>query len=230
MTVATASPEPTSTATAPKPRVIVRPGRVADVRGLVRFYLGLSPEARYRFHPFPFRPFAAGYRYFLIVLAQTLFGRWMGRFPRALVGLVVARLEGRDEIVGYGTMRGVVWKGLEPRVRFGFVVGDGFRGYGIGPQLLRGLSVIAVGYGMRWEIGAVFKSDAVAIRALTKFGVKFFDSDYIDPRAPNEQNYWTEGDLHEILRLIPEYPAPPTARVNPAWKVEPVPVAPEAPR
>ena len=201
----------------------VEPGRLTDVRPLVRFYLGLSPEARYRFHPFPFRPFRAGYRYLLVIAAQTLFGRWMGRFPRGLVGIVVARLEGSEEIVGYGTMRGVVWKGLEPRVRFGFVVGDGFRGYGIGPQLLRGLSVIAVRYGMRWEIGAVFQSDTVAIRALTKFGVKFFESDWVDPLAPTEKNLWTEGDLHEILRLIPESPTPPTARVNPAWKATPVP-------
>jgi hypothetical protein len=210
-------------ADAPSPRVVVTPGRLRDVAALVRFYLGLSPAARYRFHPFPFNRFLAGTMYFGILLAQSIYGRWMGRLPRLLVGLVVARLDGKPEVVGYGTMRGVVWKGMEPRVRFGFVVGDGYRGYGIGPRLLRGLSVIAVGYGMRWEIGAVFRSDTVAIRALTKFGVKFFDSDYVDPRAPNELNYWTEGDLHEILRLIPEYPTPAVARVNPSWKARAMP-------
>ena len=206
-------------ANGPKPAVVIRPGRLRDVPGLVRFYMGLSPEARYRFHPFPFHRAVITPLYTTILLAQTVYGRWMGRVPRLLVGLVVARLEGRPEIVGYGTMRGVVWKGMEPRVRFGFVVGDGFRGYGIGPQLLRGLSVIAVGYGMRHEIGAVFKSDTVAIRALEKFGVRFFETDYIDPRAPKEKNLWTEGDLHEILRLIPPPEnSPDHALVNPSWK------------
>jgi hypothetical protein len=204
---------------APKPAVVIRPGRLRDVPALVRFYMGLSPEARYRFHPFPFNPAYLGPMYTFVLSAQALYGRWMGQVPRLLVGLVVARLEGKNDIVGYGTMRGVVWKGMEPRVRFGFVVGDGYRGFGIGPQLLRGLSVIAVRYGMRHEIGAVFASDTVAIRALGKFGVRFFESDYIDPRAPNERNLWTEGDLHEILRLIPP-PAtePDHALVNPTWK------------
>ena len=194
-----------------KPALRIRPGRVGDVRRLVRFYLSLSPEARYRFHPFPFRPFRAGAMYFVILCAQRGFGWLMKRFPSLLVGLVLAQLEGNDAVVGYGTMRGVVWKGMEPRVRFGFVVGDGFRGYGIGPQVLRGLASHAVGFGMRWEIGAVFRSDTVAIRALTKFGVKFFPTDYRDPRAPNELNFWTEGDLFEILRLIHAPAAPPAS-------------------
>jgi hypothetical protein len=217
------SPDAPPVSDAPNPAVIIRAGRVRDVRGLVRFYMGLSPEARYRFHPFPFNPFYLYPMYTLVLLAQTVYGSRMGRHPKLLVGLVVARLEGRPEIVGYGTMRGVVWKDMEPRVRFGFVVGDGFRGFGIGPQLLRGLSKIAVGYGMRWEIGAVFASDTVAIRALGKFGVRFFESDFIDPRAPKERNLWTEGDLHEILRLIPP-PAtePDHAMVNPSWKTHEV--------
>lgn len=184
----------------PKPRMVVRKGRIRDVGGLVRFYMGLSPEARYRFHPFPFRPAVLYPAYFGVLCAQALLRPLMRRFPRLVVGLAVAEPEGGGPIAGYGTIRGVIWKGAEPRVRFGFVVGDGYRGYGIGPRLLRGLSKVAVGYGLRWEIGAVFASDKVAIRALTKFGVTFYESNYVDPRAPQEKNLWTEADLHEILR------------------------------
>lgn len=185
----------------PKPRMVVRKGRLADVRKLVRFYLGLSPEARYRFHPFPFRRVVLYPAYTVVLTAQAVFHPLMRRFPRLVVGLVVAEPEGGGPVVGYGTMRGVIWKGMAPRVRFGFVVGDGYRGFGIGPRLLRGLAKVAVGYGLRWEIGAVFASDQVAIRALQKFGVKFYESDWVDRRAPQEKNLWTEGDLHEILRL-----------------------------
>lgn len=185
---------------AEKPRMVVRRGRLRDVPGLVRFYLGLSPEARYRFHPFAFRRAVVYPAYFGVLGAQALLRPLMRRFPRLVVGLVVAEPEGGGPIAGYGTLRGVLWKDAEPRVRFGFVVGDGYRGYGIGPRLLRGLSKVAVGYGLRWEIGAVFASDKVAIRALTKFGVTFYESNYVDPRAPQEKNLWTEADLHEILR------------------------------
>ena len=185
----------------PKPRMVVRKGRLRDVGGLVRFYLGLSEEARYRFHPFPFSRAALYPAYATILAAQAALHPLMRRFPRLVVGLVVAEPEGGGRIVGYGTMRGVRWKGEAPRVRFGFVVGDGYRGYGIGPRLLRGMAKVAVSYGYRWEIGAVFASDQVAIRALQKFGVKFYESNWVDRRAPQEKNLWTEGDLHEILRL-----------------------------
>jgi len=188
----------------PTKQVIIRQGRLRDVRRLVRFYMGLSPAARYRFHPFPFNPFAAASLFLITLGAQSVFGRVAPRSARFLVGLMVAQLEGDPRIAGYGTMRGVPRKGLDPRVRFGFVVGDDFRGYGIGPSILRGLAQVAVDRGMRWEIGAVFRSDTLAIKALTKFGVKFSETDYRDPRAPHEPNYFTEGDLFEILRLIPE--------------------------
>jgi GNAT superfamily N-acetyltransferase len=187
---------------------VIRKGRIADVRRLVRFYLSLSPAARYRFHPFRFDPFFSGLLFLLTLIGQAVFGTIAPRSARLLVGLMVAELEGDRRVAGYGTMRGVPRKGLEPRVRFGFVVGDDFRGYGIGPKILRGLAQVAVDRGMRWEIGAVFRSDTLAIKALTKFGVKFSETDYIDPRAPHELNYFTEGDLFEILRLIPENPPP----------------------
>jgi GNAT superfamily N-acetyltransferase len=203
-----ASPPPALPKRSPPPRadIVLRKGRIADTRRLVRFYLALSPAARYRFHPFRFDPFFSGLFFFASLAAQAVFGTIAPRSAYLLVGLMVAEVQGDRRIAGYGTMRGVPRKGLEPRVRFGFVVGDDFRGYGIGPKILRGLAQVAVDRGMRWEIGAVFRSDALAIKALTKFGVKFSETDYIDPRAPRELNYFTEGDLFEILRLIPENP------------------------
>ncbi len=205
MTGAAATPPPLPPRPASGPvEVRIRPGRLRDVPELVRLYLSLSPAARYRFHPFPFNRVAAGLAYSAVLVAQRLFSPFQRRHPRFLVGLLVAEVAGVDRIAGYGTMRGVLWEGMEPRVRFGFVVGDEFRGYGVGPRVLRAQAQRAVDLGYRWEIGAVFKSDTTALKALTKFGVRFYETDYRDPKAPDEENYFTEGDLHEILRLIPE--------------------------
>jgi GNAT superfamily N-acetyltransferase len=180
----------------------VRPARLRDVPRLVRFYNGLSVEARYRFHPFPFSPAYDFVLYTGLIVGRSLLRPFMRRFPRMILGVVLAELDGRENVAGYGTMRGVIEPGVEPSVRFGFVVGDGFRGYGVGPRLLRGLARQSLSLGIHRQIGNVFASDTVAIRALTNFGVTFIPTDWRDPRAPHERNLATVADLRILLQKI----------------------------
>lgn len=185
-------------------KIRVRSAGARDVGRLVRFYNHLSPEARYRFHPFRFRPAENYVQFAALVGARAVLRPFMDRWPRAIVGVVLAEIDGREAIAGYGTMRGVIEPGVEPSVRFGFVVGDGFRGYGVGPRLLRGLGRLALAHGIHRQIGNVFASDTVAIRALTNFGVSFFPTEWRDPRAPQERNLTTVADLRVLLAHIDE--------------------------
>lgn len=204
-------------------KVRVRSAGLGDVARLVRFYNHLSPEARYRFHPFRFRPAENYLQYTSLVCARAVLRPFMNRSPRLIVGIVLAEIEGQEPIAGYGTMRGVIEPGVEPSVRFGFAVGDGYRGYGVGPRLLRGLGRLALDHGIHRQIGNVFASDTVAIRALTNFGVSFFPTDWRDPRAPQERNLTTVADLRVLLAHIdadgnvrPESPrAPPVTNLPP---------------
>jgi len=188
---------------APVPRARYRRGRVSDTRQLIDLYMGLSAEARHGFHPFPFRRSSLWVLYPSVLAASRLLRPLMRRFPRLIVVVVVAELEGQDGIVAYGTLRGEVPANGSPQVRFGFVVGNGFRGYHIGPGLLRRLAEEGYALGMRRGVGMVFRRDARAIKAIKALGWEFRESARRDPKAPEEENYETSLDLEAAVRTPP---------------------------
>ena len=204
-----------------RPSIVhVRRGRLHDVPGLVDLYLGLSPEARQGFHPFPFVRPALWVLYPAVVVGGLLLRPFMRRFPRTAVVIVVAKMAGVRGVAGYGTLRGERRAGRDPVVRFGFVVRDGFRGQRIGSALLRQLSEEGVALGFRTGIGAVFRSDERAVRAISRFGFQLRETDQRDPAHPDEPNFETVLDLAAAVdgrrteppTSAPVIPVPPARR------------------
>ncbi|HTT35209.1 MAG TPA: GNAT family N-acetyltransferase [Thermoplasmata archaeon] len=201
-------PPPPAPIRPPRTKVRIRRARYRDVAALVRLYLDRSEASWHGYHPFPSRSFLLGPIYFGLVTYQYLVGWAMRRLPRLLVVLVVAEIEGSGEVAGSGTLRGVIHRNEEPRVRFGFLVGERFQGLGIGKQLLWGLAETGLDLGYKWGVGVVFRSDAKAISAISKAGFMFSPTAYRDPRAPEETNYSTVADLAEMVRRARETAAP----------------------
>lgn len=201
--------------------VRLRRGRITDARRLVRLYLGLSADARHGFHPFPFSRPRLWVLYPLTLGISRLGRPLMRRFPGLIVVVVVAELDGVDGFVGYGTLRGEKGPDGQPQVRFGFVVRDGFRGHRIGISLLHRLSVEGHDLGVRWGVGAVFRGDARAIKAIRGFGFRFSETTRIDPRAPQESNFETRLDLDEVVQREGPVPPPAVPAVPPASATPP---------
>lgn len=203
---ATVAPAPTVSS-----HLRLRRGRVGDAARLVRLYMGLSEDARHGFHPFPFHRAALWFLYPAVLTVSRVGRPLMRRFPRLIVVVVVAEIDGVDGLVGYGTLRGETPPGRPPEVRFGFVVRDGFRGYKIGVSLLRRLAEEGYALGIRTGVGAVFRRDARAIKAIKGMGWEFRESTRVDPRAPEEENYETVLDLARAIQAPPPSPTPPPA-------------------
>jgi GNAT superfamily N-acetyltransferase len=177
------------------PRLRLRRADVADARQLINLYLGLSGDARRGFHPFPFQRWILWVIYPVALFASRAGRPMMRRFPRLIVVFVVAELEGTDGFVGYGTLRGETPGGEPPRVRFGFVVRDGFRGHRVGAAVLHRLSEEGYELGIQVGVGAVFRRDERAIKAIRGFGWQFRDTTRRDPQAPEEEMFETFIDL-----------------------------------
>jgi|GEM_PF-1760513 len=195
---------------APAPRVVVRRARYRDIGRLVRLYRNRSAASIHGYHPFPFDRFRLTLIYFSLISGQWMLHWAMRRFPRAVAILLIAQVEGRPQLAGSGTLRGVARSGEEPRVRFGFVVADGVQGLGIGKRLLWALAKAGLDLGYAHGVGVVFRSDSKAISAISRAGFRFMPTDYRDPLAPDEPNFATEGDLAEMVRLAQDYT--PSAR------------------
>ena len=183
-------------------RLHVRPARISDLAPLVSLYLGLSPESRHRFHPFPFRRPVVVICFWALLMAQHLLPPVNRRFPQTLLRVVVAQVDDGPGLAGYGTIRAVHVPNLGPRVRFGFIVAEGFQGHGIGPKIVRRLAETALEHGFEKDIGTVFRSDAVAQRAMARFGASFVETDSREPAAPDEPLFEVHGLLRDKLRLI----------------------------
>jgi hypothetical protein len=196
----------------PVPSVRYRRGRISDTPRLIRLYLGLSEDARHGFHPFPFNRASLWFLYPTLLTISRLGRPMMRRFPRLIVVLVVAELEGTEGFVGYGTLRGETPKGEPPQVRFGFVVRDGFRGHRIGIGLLRRLSEEGLVLGIRVGVGMVFRRDARAIKAIQGFGFALRESPRRDPQAPEEDNFETWIELEKAVR--PSAAPPPAGAAH----------------
>src|SRR4029077_18193 len=137
------------------------------------------------FHPFPFRRSVLWLIYPTVLTVSRVVRPLMRRFPRTIVVVVVAEIDGVEGFVGYGTLRGETPRGKPPQVRFGFMVREGFRGYRIGLNLLQRLVEEGYGLGIRAGVGMVFRRDARAIKAIQGFGFEFRESTRIDPKAPD---------------------------------------------
>jgi hypothetical protein len=179
----------------PPSRVSVRRARLRDVPRLGRLYVTLSPAARYNYHPFPFNRAAVGLIYTIIALYQKIAGPLMRRWPRFVAVLVVTEIDNVAEPVGSGTLRGERAPSGEPQLRFGFVVREGYRGYGLGKQTLIGLAQQGVELGYQWGVGSIHTSASTVIPLLKAQGWQFSPSDRRDKGAPTERLFGTRIDM-----------------------------------
>lgn len=206
------SPTPASTPDPTAPRL--RRARLSDAPRLIDLYLGLSEDGRKGFHPFPFHRASLWILYPTVLIAQRALRPFMRRVPWLIVVLDVAEVEATHELVGYATIRGVVHPNEPPKVRCGFMVREGYRGHRVGISLLRTLCEEAAQLGIHTAIGAVFRDDARAIKAIQGFGFSLKETDFMDPKVPGRPNYATSIDVDALLRTPPPLPKSSTPHTS----------------
>ena len=178
-----------------RPSVSVRLARVSDVPALVRFYRGLSEEARRHYHPFPTSRGRLFLTYLGITVSQSALRWLMRRRPAAIVGLAVATVDGGAGVVGCCTIRGVVRPGREPAARIGVAVAESHRGLGIARQLELFMGTVTLGYGVHYQVATVFRSSEPGVRLLASLGHRLTPIEDRDPQVPDEPQFETELDL-----------------------------------
>jgi RimJ/RimL family protein N-acetyltransferase len=186
--------------------VRIRPAKVSDLRALVRLYRGRSEESKSTYHPFPFDRVRLATIYLWMTLARRGMRFLMRRFPRRAATLLVATLPDRPDIIGYGTVRLMTGRGEEPVALFGYMVGDGYQGQGVGGQIIRGMLLNAKELGIRRGGGTVLQQNAASAHLIQRFGWQL-SKGAPDRGAPSAVNFATVADIDELLKPRGKSPA-----------------------
>ncbi len=170
------------------PAALVRPARLADVRAVVRLYMGQPDDSRKLYHPFPFEPGKLRLIFSYMTLERPLAGLVARLAPGWAAVLLVAVAPQDGTVLGYGTVRFEPDSRSDLRAKFGYLVGGSQRGRGIGTLIMAEMMRTGISLGARHLGGTVLEENIACQRVLAKYGFSVGGAAGPDLFAPGRSN------------------------------------------
>ena len=182
--------------------LVIRLARLRDVGPVIRLYRGQSQESRSFHHPYPVdRP-----RLTMLFTWMVVSGHLSRLFLRTVPGLgfvlLVAESGERRAPIAYGTIRFVRSATGEVWARFGFLVGESYRGEGIGTELAIALWERALALGVRRGGGTIEAKNTRSRSIIEGAGFRLAPTDEEDRYRPAAENLAGIADLTEALERL----------------------------